>query len=103
MKAAKVFLLITIVLAAVALVVIADVATGAGTPIPPTPPPSAMLTVTPDPYPGMEPTAIPDPYTGPGVVVVGHDMKGYPDEQDEADSFTPDDAGLWAFIWDLFR
>jgi len=94
-------LLVIIVFLAIVGIVVAE---GAGTPIPPTPPYSEMLTPTPDPYPGMAPTATPKPYNG--AVVVGHDMKGYPDEDDcdcyDDDTFTPDDAGLWAFLWDLF-
>ena len=68
--------------------------------IDPTPPPSIggwIWTPTPDPYPGAIQTPTPGAYPEQVAVVVGHDKHG------DTDSFTPDDAGLWAWIWDLFR
>ena len=64
----------------------------------PTPPP------TPAAYPGPEPTVTPSAYPGPGAVVVGHDMNpSHPGPHDHSvDAFTPDDAGIWAWLWDLF-
>ncbi len=56
----------------------------------PTPPPTEKLTPTPAAYPDPESTMTPE---------------AYPEIEDKAagDTFTPDDAGLWAFLWDLFR
>ena len=105
MKATQVFLWLVVIVGMIAfVVVIVGVATvyvveGAGTPIPPTPPYSEMLpsrTPTPDPYPGMAPTATPGAYPQ-GAVVVERASEPY-----LAESFTPADAGLWAWIWDLF-
>ena len=114
MKATQVFLILIVALAAVALLaIVVGVAAGDGAPMAaapyitatapmpwhPTAPPSEMLpsrTPTPDPYPGMAPTATPAAYPQ-GAVVVEQSPKPY-----LADSFTPDDAGLWAWIWDLF-
>lgn len=34
---------------------------------------------------------------GQGVIIVCHDMDGYPEQK----HFTPDDAGPWAWVWYL--
>ena len=125
MKATQVFLILIVLLAAVALLaIIVGVASSDGPaacppyekcgiwptrtttpeipptptapmPWPPTPPYSEALTPTPDPYPGLAPTATPAAY--PQGAVVEQSPEPY-----LAESFTPDDAGLWAWIWDLF-
>ena len=66
----------------------------------PTPPPSEALTPTPDPYPGLEPTPTPDAYPERAAVVVGDKNPSHVHEA--SNTFTPDDAGIWAFLWDLF-
>ncbi len=70
----------------------------------PTPPSTEKLTPPPAAYPGPEPTVTPEAYPQ-GVYVVGHDMNpSHPGPHDHTDTaFTPDDAGLWAFLWDLFK